>query len=278
MGSFLRGVDFTYALSRALDAVGDARYDQRSRIGGGGLGRPMDNAEVQLRGYRRLRTDDVPPNDTPSYRSTALRHPTQPLVIVPQTLSEITGPAHGDASIGLLDHDLTRQHAGEPIGERIVIAGRVVDEDDRPVPDTLVEIWQANAAGRYAHASDTHDASLDANFTGAGRVLTDSDGRYRFVTVKPGAYPWNNHDNAWRPAHVHVSVFGQSFLTRLVTQMYFPGDPLLPLDPIFNSIPSERARRRLVSAFDIGLTEPLTALGYRFDIVLRGRDATPTGF
>ena len=265
------------AVSRALDAVTDALYDQRCKLGEGDWDGPMDNVEVQPRGYRRLCSDDVPPNDTPSYRSTALRHPTRPLVIVPQTLSEITGPAHGDALIGPLDHDLTRQHAGEPLGERIIIAGRVVDEDDRPVSDTLVEIWQANAAGRYAHADDTHDAPLDVNFTGAGRVLTDTAGRYRFVTVKPGAYPWNNHDNAWRPAHVHISVFGQSFLTRLVTQMYFPGDPLLALDPIFNSIPSERARRRLVSTFDLGLTEPLTALGYRFDIVLRGRDATPTG-
>ena len=264
-------------VSRALDAVTDALYDQRCKLGEGDWDGPMDNAEVQPRGYRRLCSDDVPPNDTPSYRSTALRHPTQALVIVPQTLSEITGPAHGDALIGPLDHDLTRQHAGESLGERIIIAGRVVDEDDRPVSDTLVEIWQANAAGRYAHADDTHDAPLDVNFTGAGRVLTDTAGRYRFVTVKPGAYPWNNHDNAWRPAHVHISVFGQSFLTRLVTQMYFPGDPLLALDSIFNSIPSERARRRLVSTFDLGLTEPLTALGYRFDIVLRGRDATPTG-
>jgi protocatechuate 3,4-dioxygenase beta subunit len=261
-----------------VDGVGDGLYDRRCELTEGDWGRPMDNAEVQPRGYRRPRSDDVPPNDTPSYRSTALRHPTQPLVIVPQTLSEITGPAHGDTSIRSLDYDLTRQHASKPIGERIVIAGRVVDEDERPVPDTLVEIWQANAAGRYAHVDDTHDAPLDVNFTGAGRVLTDRAGRYRFVTVKPGAYPWNNHDNAWRPAHVHISVFGQSFLTRLVTQMYFPGDPLLALDPIFNSIPSERARRRLVSAFDLGLTEPLTALGYRFDIVLRGRDATPTGF
>lgn len=260
-----------------VDGVGDGLYDRRCELTEGDWGRPMDNAEVQPRGYRRPRSDDVPPNDTPSYRSTALRHPTQPLVIVPQTLSEITGPAHGDTSIRSLDYDLTRQHASKPIGERIVIAGRVVDEDERPVPDTLVEIWQANAAGRYAHVDDTHDAPLDVNFTGAGRVLTDRAGRYRFVTVKPGAYPWNNHDNAWRPAHVHISVFGQSFLTRLVTQMYFPGDPLLALDPIFNSIPSERARRRLVSAFDLGLTEPLTALGYRFDIVLRGRDATPTG-
>jgi protocatechuate 3,4-dioxygenase beta subunit len=238
---------------------------------------PTNDIGDQPTGYRRPETDDLPRNDTPAYRSTALRHPTQPLVIVPQTLSETTGPAHGERSIGALDHDLTRQHSGEPLGERIVIAGRVIDEDERPVPETLVEIWQANAAGRYAHARDTHDAPLDVNFSGAGRVLTDTDGRYRFVTVKPGAYPWNNHDNAWRPAHVHVSIFGQSFLTRLVTQMYFPGDPLLALDPIFNSIPSERARRRLVSTFDLGLTEPARALGYRFDIVLRGREATPLG-
>ena len=238
---------------------------------------PTHHIEGQPGGYRRPQADDVPPNNTPAYRSTTLRHPTQPLVIVPQTLSEMTGPAHGELSIGALDHDLTRQHSGEPLGERIVIAGRVIDVDERPVPDTLVEIWQANAAGRYAHARDTHDAPLDVNFSGAGRVRTDAAGRYRFVTVKPGAYPWNNHDNAWRPAHVHVSVFGQSFLTRLVTQMYFPGDPLLALDPIFNSIPSERARRRLVSTFDLGLTEPARALGYRFDIVLRGREATPLG-
>jgi protocatechuate 3,4-dioxygenase beta subunit len=206
-----------------------------------------------------------------------LRHPVQPLVTIPQTLSEITGPVYGYGSIGPLDHDLTRQHAGEPLGERIVIEGRVIDEDERPVPETLVEIWQANAAGRYRHAEDTHDAPLDPHFGGAGRVLTGADGRFRFVTVKPGAYPWQNHDNAWRPAHIHFSIFGRSFLTRLVTQMYFPGDPLLALDPIFNAIPSVRARQRLISVFDLALTEPAWALGYRFDIVLRGRDATPTG-
>ena len=238
---------------------------------------PSERGDVTARAYRRPQPDELPLNDTPAYGSTALRHPTQPLVIVPLTLSEMTGPAHGEASIGALDHDLTRQHSGEPLGERIVIAGRVVDEDERPVPHTLVEIWQANAAGRYAHAGDTHDAPLDANFSGAGRVLTDADGRYRFVTVKPGAYPWNNHHNAWRPAHVHVSVFGQNCLTRVVTQMYFPGDPLLALDPIFNSIASDRARLRLISAFDLALTEPGRALGYRFDIVLRGHEATPTG-
>jgi protocatechuate 3,4-dioxygenase beta subunit len=173
------------------------------------------------------------------------------------------------------DNDLTRQHPGEPLGERIVVAGRVLDEDGRPVPNTLVELWQCNAAGRYAHRVDLHAAPLDPNFSGAGRTLTDSSGAYRFVTIKPGAYPWRNHHNAWRPAHIHLSLFGTSFLTRLVTQMYFPGDPLLPFDPIIQTIPDERARARLVSAFDLSLTEPEWALGFRFDIVLRGRDATP---
>ncbi len=142
-------------------------------------------------------------------------------------------------------------------------------------PHTLIEVWQANAAGRYAHKVDQWDGPLDANFTGAGRALTDGDGRYRFVTIRPGAYPWRNHDNAWRPAHIHFSLFGAAFLTRLVTQMYFPGDPLLPLDPIFNSVPDARARERMVSTFDLALTEPAFALGYRFDLVLRGRDQTP---
>ena len=229
------------------------------------------------RQYRRPSVGQHPPNDSPAYRATALRHPRQPLVRIPQTLSELTGPVYGWGRIAPLDHDLTRQHAGEPLGERIVVEGRVVDEDDRPVPETLVEIWQANAAGRYAHAADSHRAPLDPNFSGAGRVLTASDGGFRFVTIKPGAYPWANHDNAWRPAHVHFSVFGASFLTRLVTQMYFPGDPLLAFDPIFNAIPDERARERLIAAFDLGLTTPDWALGYRFDIVLRGRDATPMG-
>ena len=237
----------------------------------------MGKSDSHLPEYRRTRIGDGSTNDSPAYRSTELRHPKQPLVIVPQTLSEITGPVFGSETLGVLDHDLTVQHAAPPLGERIILEGRVLDEDGRSVPDALVEIWQANAAGRYAHADDTHDAPLDANFSGAGRSLTDANGHYRFVTVKPGAYPWENHDNAWRPAHVHFSVFGQSFLTRLVTQMYFPGDPLLALDPIFNSVPGDRARQRLVSTFDLSLTEPGWALGYRFDIVLRGREATPTG-
>ena len=224
--------------------------------------------------YRRV-PDGVHPPEDPAYRITALRHPTQPLVIIPQTLSELTGPVYPYGSIGPMDNDLTRQHAGEPLGERIIVEGRVLDEDGRPVPETLVEIWQANACGRYAHKGDMHDAPLDPNFSGAGRTVTDSEGHYRFITVMPGRYPWGNHHNAWRPAHIHMSLFGQSFLTRLVTQMYFPGDPLLALDPIFNSVRDPSARQRMVSAFDINLTSPDWALGFRWDIVLRGRDATP---
>jgi len=223
--------------------------------------------------YRRPGPDVHPPPD-PAYRSTALRNPHEPLVVVPQTLSELTGPVYPYGRIGELDHDLTRQHAGEPIGERITVQGRVLDEDGRPVPDTLVEIWQANATGRYAHDVDTHDAPLDPNFSGAGRTVTDKDGRYRFISIMPGHYPWGNHPNAWRPAHIHFSLFGPSFLTRLVTQMYFEGDPLLPLDPVYNAVP-EGARDRLIAAFDLSLTEPNWALGYRWDIVLRGRDETP---
>ena len=216
-----------------------------------------------------------PPNDSPSYRSTALRHPQEPLVIIPHTLSELTGPAYPYGRLQPTDHDLTRQHAGEPLGERIIVEGRVLDEDGRPIPNTLVEIWQANAAGRYAHKVDQHAAPLDPNFSGAGRVLTDDRGGYRFVTIKPGPYPWQNHHNAWRPAHIHFSLFGTSFLSRLVTQMYFPNDALLALDPIFNSVPDETERMRLISAFDIEITEPEWAIGYRFDIVLRGSGGTP---
>jgi protocatechuate 3,4-dioxygenase beta subunit len=217
-----------------------------------------------------------PPYLYPDYRSTVNRAPARPLIVIPHTLSELTGPVYGHESLGEQDRDLTRQHTGEPLGERIIVSGRVVDEDGRPVPDTLVEIWQANAAGRYVHVVDQHPAPLDPNFTGAGRAVTDAEGRYRFTTIKPGAYPWKNHANAWRPAHIHFSLFGPSFLSRLVTQMYFPGDPLLTLDPMWMSIPDERARLRMMSTFDIGTTEPEWALGYRFDIVLRGRDATPT--
>ena len=235
----------------------------------------MGAISIPIRGYRRPPADWHPPNDAPGYRSTAARRPTRPLVVVPQTLSEITGPVYGHDAPGPTDHDLTRQHAGEPLGERIVVAGRVLDEDGRPVPDTLVEIWQANAAGRYAHADDRHAAPLDPNFSGCGRTLTDAQGAFRFVTIRPGAYPWRNHENAWRPAHVHFSVFGPAFLTRLVTQMYFPGDPLLAFDPIFNAVPGAAARRRLVASFALDAAEPGRALGYRFDVVLRGRDATP---
>jgi len=190
-------------------------------------------------------------------------------------MSELTGPVFGRDAVGPLDHDLTQQHDAEPLGERIIVTGRVLDEDGRPIRHTLVELWQANAAGRYAHAIDRHDAPLDPNFSGCGRALTDEEGRYRFVTIKPGAYPWTNHQNAWRPAHIHFSLFGDAFLTRLVTQMYFPGDPLLPFDPVLNGIPGAAARERLVSSFDWDTTMPEHALGFRFDIVLRGRNATP---
>lgn len=217
-----------------------------------------------------------PLNNSPDYRSTLKRAPSQPLILLPHTLSETTGPVFGHVAVSEADSDLTRHHPGEPLGERIIVSGRVLDEDGRPVPHTLIEIWQANAAGRYVHVKDQHPAPLDPNFTGAGRCLTDAEGRYRFVTIKPGAYPWRNHHNAWRPAHIHFSLFGPSFLSRVITQMYFPGDPLFPFDPIFQSIPEERARNRLISRFDLDTTQPEWALGYRFDIVLRGREATPT--
>jgi protocatechuate 3,4-dioxygenase beta subunit len=218
---------------------------------------------------------DGPPYLYLPYRSTQLRAPTRPLIVLPHRLSERTGPVFGDGQLGPLDNDLTRQHAGPPLGERIIVTGRVLDSDGRPVRNSLVEVWQTNAAGRYAHAGDRHPAPLDPNFTGAGRCLTDEEGRYRFVTIKPGAYPWKNHPNAWRPAHIHFSLFGVSFIQRLVTQMYFPGDPLLDHDPILQSIPSPKARERLVSAFDLTVTEPEWALGYRWDIVLCGSSATP---
>lgn len=210
----------------------------------------------------------------PDYKSTVSRTPSKPLILLPQSLSEITGPVFGHERVRPDDADLTRQHAGEPLGERIIVAGRVLDEDGRPVPHTLIEVWQANAAGRYQHKRDQHDAPLDPNFTGTGRMMTDADGNYRFVSIRPGAYPWRNHPNAWRPAHIHFSLFGNAFATRLVTQMYFPGDPLLPFDPIYNSVP-DGARQKMISDFDLDLTEPERALGFRFNIVLRGRDATP---
>jgi protocatechuate 3,4-dioxygenase beta subunit len=228
-----------------------------------------------ITGYRREEGDGQPPLLYPDYRSTARRAPSRPLLLVPHTRTELTGPVFGHDAVGELDHDLTRQHDAEPLGERIVVGGRVLDGDGRPVRNTLVEIWQANAAGRYVHPVDQHPAPLDPNFTGAGRCMTDDEGNYRFVTVKPGAYPWGNHENAWRPAHIHFSLFGGAFAQRLVTQMYFPGDPLFEFDPIFHSVRDPRARERLVSRFDLDTTVPDWALGYRFDIVLRGPESTP---
>ncbi len=218
-----------------------------------------------------------PPYLHADYKSTVLRSPSKPLVPLAQTLSELTGPVYGHDALGPLDDDLTKHGAvnGEPLGERIIVAGRVLDEDGRPVPNTLIEVWQANAGGRYIHKVDQHNAPIDPNFFGAGRCMTDGEGRYRFITIRPGAYPWGNHANGWRPVHIHFSLFGPSFLTRLVTQMYFPGDPLLELDPIFLGVPDTDARQRLIAAFSLEVTEPEFALGYVFDIVLRGRGATP---
>jgi protocatechuate 3,4-dioxygenase, beta subunit len=226
--------------------------------------------------YQREDHEANPPLDYPPYKSTALRHPRERLIYLPHTLTEITGPALGDIrGVGEHDHDLTVQHEGEPIGERITVSGRVLDTEGKPLRATLVEIWQANAAGRYRHRWDRWPAPLDPNFLGAGRCVTDHDGGYRFTTIKPGPYPWGNHYNAWRPAHIHFSLMGRAFVQRLVTQMYFPGDPFLPYDPIFNSVADERARQRMISSFSIHDTQPRWAAAYKFDIYLRGPGATP---
>jgi len=230
---------------------------------------------ANLTGYRRPYPGTQPNHLHPPYVSSEKRSPSKPLIYLPHTLSEITGPAFDAAKIDGKACDLTRQHKGEPLGERITVSGRVLDENGHVVPRTLIEIWQANAAGRYDHKVDQHNAPLDPNFTGRGRALTDEQGRYRFVTIRPGEYPWRNHYNAWRPAHIHFSVFGPAFATRLVTQMYFPGDPLLTYDPIFNCTADEKARNRLISIFDWETTEPDERLGYKFDIVLSGRLSTP---
>jgi protocatechuate 3,4-dioxygenase beta subunit len=211
----------------------------------------------------------------PPYGSTVKRAPARPLIKIPPNFSDFAAPVFGYLPIGETDHDLTRQHVDEPQGQRITVSGRVVDEDGRPVPHTLVEVWQTNAAGRYRHVKDDHPAPLDPNFDGSGRTMTDTEGRYHFVTIKPGAYPWRNHPNAWRPAHIHFSLFGESFLTRLVTQMYFPDDPLIPLDPVMKSVTDAPARERLISKFDITLTQPEWALAFTWDIVLRGAHSTP---
>ena len=215
-----------------------------------------------------------PPYLYPDYAGTRLRAPMKPLVRLPDGFHDFPGPLF-PREIEALDSDLTRRHQGEPIGERIIVSGRVVDSDGMPVRNSVVEVWQANAAGRYLDQNDQHPAPIDPNFDGAGRAITDADGQYRFVTIKPGAYPWKNHRNAWRPAHIHFSLFGNQFRSRLVTQMYFPGDPLMPRDPILMSIPDQSGRERLVCFFDPERTEPEWALAYRWDIVLRGRAATP---
>lgn len=232
---------------------------------------------LKVKHYGRRDWNVHPPYLYEPYKSTVLRSPRKPLISLAQTLSEVTGPIYGHDAVQPGDCDLTTNAdtGGVAIGERIIVTGRVLEEDGRPVPNTLIEIWQANAAGRYPHKRDQHDAPQDPNFIGAGRCLTSEKGEYRFVSIKPGPYPWPNHFNAWRPSHIHFSLFGQAFVTRLVTQMYFPGDPLLPLDPIYNGIPDERARQRLVAQFAHDVSEPLWALGYRFDIVLRGHEETP---
>src|SRR5690348_6702744 len=226
-----------------------------------------------IRGDREI----FPPYLYEAYQSTRRRAPTLPLIDVPLTISELTGPGPAISAVTLEDADLTRNAGtgGEAIGQRIIVTGRVLDEHGNPIPNTLLEIWQANAAGRYLHKRDQWPGPLDPNFLGMGRCLTNAEGVYRFLTIRPGAYPWKNHPNAWRPAHIHFSVFGSSLLSRLVTQMYFPDDSLHQLDPIFNSVPTAEARARLVAGYDHQITEQEWALGYRWNIVVRGAYATP---
>ncbi len=220
--------------------------------------------------------DRQPLLDYPPYRSSTLRHPTHDFLRVDPDEIELAAPAFGVQDVDPLESDLTIAHRGEPLGERMIVTGRVVDGDGRPVRNQLVEIWQANASGRYIHQRDQHPAPLDPNFTGTGRCLTGDDGSYRFVTVKPGPYPWKNHLNAWRPAHIHFSLFGRDFTQRMITQMYFPGDPLFPYDPIYQSITDQSARDRLIATYDHDVTTPEWCTGYRWDIVLSGRRRTWT--
>jgi protocatechuate 3,4-dioxygenase beta subunit len=236
--------------------------------------RPAADSALELPRYLREADDRRTPLAYAGYRSTALRAPLRTPVDLPQRLTEVTGPVLGEDRVTAADADLTLRMGGEALGQRINVFGRVLDSDGRPVPDTLVEIWQANAAGRYRHVGDNWPAPLDPHFDGLGRVMTDSLGRYEFTTVQPGAYPWGNHHNAWRPAHIHFSLFGRAFTQRLVTQMYFPGDPLFWQDPIFNAIPPS-ARHRAIATFDLDRTQDNWALAFQWDIVLRGADQTP---
>jgi len=232
---------------------------------------PLKPAEY----YQRNR-DIHPPAYHPGYKTSVARSPRQAMLSLDQTISEITGPRFGHADLGPLDHDLIKNFAttGDPIGERIIVHGRVLDENGRPVPGTLVEVWQANAGGRYRHRKDSYLAPIDPNFGGCGRTITDENGFYFFRTIKPGAYPWRNYINSWRPAHIHVSVFGSSFSQRLITQMYFEGDPLIATCPIVNTIPNLADIGNLVAALDMNAAIPLDCLAYKFDIVLRGRRST----
>ncbi|HEV2303176.1 MAG TPA: protocatechuate 3,4-dioxygenase subunit beta, partial [Stellaceae bacterium] len=228
-----------------------------------------------IRPFNRPRADGQPPYLYPGYKSTEKRSPARPPIALEHTLSEVTGPVFSGGWAGPDAADLTQGHGGPPLGERMILSGRVLDEDGRPVAGTLVELWQCNAAGRYKHPIDQHDAPLDPNFDGLGQVVTGASGEYRVLTIKPGADPWRNTYNAWRPAHIHLGIYGPAFATRLITQMYFPGDPLLAFDPIFQSTPDRAARERLIADYDPELSEAEWALGYRFDVVLRGRAATP---
>ena len=217
-----------------------------------------------------------PPLHAPGYKTSVTRSPRQALLSLQNSLSEVTGPVFGHNDLGPLDNDLIRNYAktGDPIGERIIVNGRVLDESGRPIPNTLVEFWQANAGGRYRHKKDTYLAPIDPNFGGCGRTLSDAEGRYFFRTVKPGPYPWRNYVNSWRPAHIHFSIFGSGFVQRLITQMYFEGDPLIKTCPIVNAIPDPDAIDRLIAPLDLNASVPLDTLAYRFDIVLRGQRST----
>lgn len=217
-----------------------------------------------------------PPAFTPEYKTSVLRSPKNALLSLGNTLSEMTGPVFGHNMLGPLDNDLILNYAktGEPIGPRIIVHGQVLDEDARPVRGALVEFWQANAGGRYRHKKETYLAAIDPNFGGCGRTITDDEGRYWFRTIKPGPYPWPNGVNDWRPAHIHFSVFGHGFAQRLITQMYFEGDPMIWRCPIVQTIPDKAAIEQLVAALDWGNTIPMDARAYKFDIVLRGRRST----
>lgn len=238
----------------------------------------MSNLAPETSGFFSRDRKWQPPGYTPSYKTTILRSPTKALLSLDTTVSEITGPVFDHGIIGEKDNDLLTNYAqtGETaIGQRIVVHGRVLDERNRPVAGALVEVWQANAGGRYRHKKEGYQAALDPNFGGCGRAITDDEGRYSFRTVQPGAYPWPNGVNDWRPAHIHFSVFGHGFAQRLITQMYFEGDPMIWLCPIVRAIPDDAAIHQLIAALDMENTIPMDARAYKFDIVLRGRRSTP---